>query len=92
MAKMCLPPPPQNYWLLLQKLADEVGYECYMQPDQTLYFGPEQDAGTITVNYGAPAGSGAENPGWGLTVDYNPRNNSDINISVVSYDPQTGQK
>lgn len=84
-------PQPQTYWHLLQSLAENVGYECYLLPDQTLYFGPEQEQGNITVNYGAERGSGAENPGWGLKASYNPRNNSNIVVKALSLNPQTTQ-
>lgn len=82
-------PQPRNYWNLLQSLAEDVGYECYMLPNQTLYFGPEQDQGDVIVNYGASLGSGAENPGWGLKVTYNPRNNSNIIVRALSLNSQT---
>lgn len=85
-------PQPQTYWHLLQSLAESVGYECYMKPNQTLYFGPEKDQGSLTCDYGAPRDSDAENPGWGLKVDYNPRNNSNIVVKALSVNPQTTQK
>lgn len=84
-------PQPRNYWNLLQSLAEDVGYECYMLPNQTLYFGPEQDQGIVTVNYGAARGSGVQNPGWGLKVTYNPRNNTNIIVRAVSVNSQTTQ-
>lgn len=81
-------PHPQSYWSLLQSLAETVGYECYMKPDQTLYFGPGEKQNTMTVSYGASRESGAENPGWGLTVQYDPRNNSNITVKSLSLEPQ----
>lgn len=84
-------PQPQNYWNLIQTLAENVGYECYMTPQQVLYFGPEKDQGSVTVNYGAERDSGAENPGWGLRVKYNPRNNSNIVVKALSVNPQSTQ-
>jgi|GEM_PF-2567723 len=85
-------PEPQHYWKTLQTLAMNVGYECYMKDGNTLYFGPPKEQGNITVNYGADRGSGAENPGWGLEVDYQPRNNSNITVKVMSVDTQTTKK
>ena len=84
-------PHPQSYWSLLQTLAESVGYECYVTPDKTLYFGPEQDQGSVTVNYGADFFSGAKNPGRNLKVTYNPRNNTNIVVKVVSLNPQSTQ-
>ena len=84
-------PQPQPYWTLLQTLAESVGYECYMTPDQVLYFGPEKEQGNVTVSYGMPRGSGAENPAWGFNVSFKPRNNSNIVVKALSYDPQTAQ-
>ncbi|MBU6455451.1 MAG: hypothetical protein KGS72_27010 [Cyanobacteria bacterium REEB67] len=85
-------PKPQSLWRLLQRMAQHVGYECYTTPDQTLYFGPEKSQGEFTVNYGASPNSGLENPGWGLTVDYAPRNNSNIKVNVISQHSQTTKK
>jgi phage protein D len=82
-------PQPRSYWNLLQELAENSGCECYMKPDQTLYFGKEKEESSITVNYGAPPESDAENPGWGLKVSYNPRNNSNIEVKALSYNSQT---
>jgi phage protein D len=85
-------PHPQSYWTLLQNLAEQVGFECYSTPDQVLYFGPEKDQSSITVNYGAKPGASVENPGWGLVIDYDPRNNSNIVVKALSMNPQTTKK
>ena len=84
-------PQPQTYWALLQSLAEQVGSEVFIKQPNTLYFGPEQSQGSLNVNYGARRGTNAENPGWGLKVDYNPRNNSNITVKTLSYDPNTAQ-
>jgi phage protein D len=81
-------PHPQTYWAIIQTLADQVGYEAYVTPDQTLYFGPEQDKSAINVNFGADPHSGAENPLLSLAFTYNPRNNSNITVKVISSMPQ----
>lgn len=85
-------PRSTDFWNLLQTLAADVGYECWVTPDQTLHFGPEQDQGTINCTYGGEPNSGVENPAWGLKVKFNPRNNSNITVKAISYDPQTTQK
>lgn len=85
-------PQPQSYWHLLQSLAESVGYECFMRPDQTLYFGPEKEGNSVNVSYGAKQGSGAENPCWGLKIGYKPRNNSNIIVKALSVNPQTTQR
>lgn len=83
-------PHPQNWWSLIQKMADDVGYECYMTVDKTLYFGPEQDQGSLTVNYGSTQPN-PENPLKSCKGRYNPRNNSNIEVQGVSYDRDKGQ-
>jgi prophage tail gpP-like protein len=83
-------PHPQPWWTILQKMADEVGYECYVTADGTLYFGPEQSQGTMNVNYGS-TDTNPENPVNSLRGRYNPRNNTSITVKGVSYDRDKGQ-
>ena len=84
-------PQPRNYWNMLQELADTVGYECYVTPEQVLYFGPEREQGSVEVNYGAQRGVKATNPAWGFRVHYSPRNNSNIVVKALSVNLQTRQ-
>lgn len=85
-------PHSQTYWMLLQSLADNVGYECWVTPDQTLHFRKEQTQGNFSCQYGWGPNDGASIPAWGLKVTYSPRNNSNITIKAISQNLQSTEQ
>lgn len=84
-------PKAQTWWSLLQRLADDVGYEVFVTPDGSLYFGPEQNQGTIQCSWMRPKEEKPVNPLLTCNWKYNPRNNSSITVKVLSNTPQNAQ-
>jgi phage protein D len=84
-------PHPQSYWSILQDLAGYVGYELFYSPDGFLYFGPPQAANSFNFAWMQQASANPQFPLLKLKTHYDPRNNSDFTVKVVSYHPQFAQ-
>lgn len=82
-------PHAQQYWSMLQDLAAQCGYECYVTPEKELFFGPlEKSAGGATADYTyAPGPQDSDTPIRGLKFKYQPRRNGNVDVEVVSYHP-----
>lgn len=82
-------PHAQPPWNMLQDLAKQVGYECFIKPGtKELFFGPTEEAGgdEIKVIYGAKE-EGSERPIRNLKITYQPRRNGNVDVEVISYHP-----
>lgn len=87
-------PHAQQYWSILQDLAKQVGYECFVDENKKLFFGPPEKAAgeRLTVTYGATNTSSVENPIKGLKITYQPRRNSNVQVEVISYHPHKSKQ
>lgn len=87
-------PHGQEYWSMLQDLAEQVGYECFVTENDELFFGPTELAGgsPITVTHGSDSTqTNVQNPIIKPVFLYQPRKNANIEVNVISYHPIRGQ-
>ena len=80
---------PRSLWEQLQFFARLIGWVCYVTPDRELYFGPIPNLELVTVSWGIPTTSIAMN---GLSITYNPRQNTNFLVVVASYNTNLVQE
>ncbi|HEY9678683.1 MAG TPA: hypothetical protein V6C76_11780 [Drouetiella sp.] len=84
-------PHGQQYWTMLQDLARQCGYECFVTDNKELFFGTTDSAGgnDVTVNHAPDVSNSTdvENPICDLKPVYQPGRNSNIRVIVVSHHP-----
>jgi hypothetical protein len=82
---------PQSLWSILNSLARDTGYDCYVTPSKDLVFG-EPGAGltplTLTFNVAPQDG---QLPCRNAKIEHHPRRNSTFRVLVISYDPTKAQ-
>ena len=77
------------WWEWLQFLARFMGWNCYVTPDRSLYFGPFDLTNTANLSWGVGNLSVDVLPCKDLHITYNPRRNSSFLVLVGSHDNGT---
>jgi hypothetical protein len=82
---------PQTLWTILNQLARDTGYDCYVTPLKELVFGlPGAGLPTLQFCFNATPGQG-QLPCKHVKIEHHPRRNSTFRVLVISYDPTHAQ-
>lgn len=82
---------PQSLWTIINQLARDSGYDCYVTPTKDLVFG-EAGGGLDTVQmvWNQTPQTG-QIPCQNVRIEHHPRRNSTFRVLVISYDPTLAQ-
>lgn len=82
---------PQSLWTIVNQLARDTGYICYVTPKKELVFG-EPGAGLDTLQLvWNKAPEKGQLPCRHTRIEHHPRRNSTFRVLVISYDPTLAQ-
>lgn len=82
---------PQSLWTIINQLARDTGYDCYVTPKKELVFGePGAGLDTLQLVWNTTPQQG-QIPCRNTHIEHHPRRNSTFRVLVISYDPTKSQ-
>lgn len=76
---------PRSEWTILQFMARVLGWQCFVTPDRSLYFGPPPTIAPLNLTWKIPTPQTSEFPCRDLHISYNPRRNANFLVLVFSH-------